>query len=60
MYPNFCRFRRELCKLTLQAERLCKVVPHRIYSMAVHPEENNLLLAVGDKWGNLGMYQHCQ
>jgi len=32
------------------------VVPHRIYSLAVHPMENKLLVAVGDKWGNLGMY----
>jgi hypothetical protein len=23
--------------------------------MAVHPTENKLLLAVGDKWGNLGV-----
>ncbi|PNF25037.1 hypothetical protein B7P43_G06982 [Cryptotermes secundus] len=49
-------FRRELCKLTLQADTICKVVPHRICSMAVHPAENNLLLAVGDKWGNLGLW----
>jgi hypothetical protein len=50
----FCRFRKELSKLTLSEERISKVVPHRIYSMAVHPAENKLLLAVGDKWGNLG------
>jgi hypothetical protein len=35
-------------------ERIAKVVPYRIYSMAAHPSENKLLLAVGDKWGNLG------
>jgi hypothetical protein len=50
----FCRFRKELSKLTLPVERIAKVVPYRIYSMAAHPAENKLLLAVGDKWGNLG------
>jgi hypothetical protein len=59
IYSNFCRFKRELCKLTVPVERICKVVPHRIYSMAVHPTENKLVVAVGDKWGNLGMYQQC-
>jgi hypothetical protein len=55
MYSHLCRFRRELSKLTLSPERIAKVVPQRICSMAVHPTENELLLAVGDKWGNLGM-----
>jgi cell division protein FtsW (lipid II flippase) len=26
--------------------------------MAIHPSENELLLAVGDKWGNLGVCSH--
>jgi hypothetical protein len=58
MYSHLCRFRRELSKLTLSPERIAKVVPQRIYSMAVHPTENELLLAVGDKWGNLGVCSH--
>lgn len=58
MYSHLCRFRRELSKLTLSPERIAKVVPQRIYSMAVHPTGNELLLAVGDKWGNLGVCSH--
>jgi len=50
------KFRRELSKLTLSPERIAKVVPQRIFSMAVHPTESELLLAVGDKWGNLGLW----
>lgn len=53
---DLIKFRRELSKLTLSAERIARVVPYRIYSMAVHPTENKLLLAVGDKWGNLGLW----
>jgi WD40 repeat protein len=49
-------FRRELSKLTLSPERIAKVVPQRIFSMAIHPTGNELLLAVGDKWGNLGLW----
>lgn len=58
MYSYLCRFRRELDKLTLSPERIAKVVPQRIYSMAVHPTGNELLLAVGDKRGNLGVCSH--
>jgi hypothetical protein len=58
MYSHLCSFRRELSKLTLSPERIAKVVPQRIFSMAIHPTGNELLLAVGDKWGNLGVCSH--
>ncbi|PSN55626.1 WD repeat-containing protein 76 [Blattella germanica] len=48
-------FRGSLEKLTLSSENVAKVVPHRVYSMAVHPS-NDLLLAAGDKWGNVGLW----
>ncbi|XP_069686474.1 WD repeat-containing protein 76-like isoform X2 [Periplaneta americana] len=50
------KFRQELCNLSLTEERVAKVVPFRVYSMAVHPSESKLMLAVGDKWGNLGFW----
>jgi hypothetical protein len=58
MYSHLFRFRRELSRLTLSPARIVRVVPNRICSMAVHPTENELLLAVGDKWGNLGVCSH--
>jgi hypothetical protein len=33
-----------------------KVVPDRIFSLAVHPMAEKLLVAVGDKWGRLGLW----
>ncbi len=33
-----------------------KVVPDRIFSLAVHPTAEKLLVAVGDKWGRLGLW----
>ena len=39
-----------------QAENVAKVVPNRIFSMAVHPTTNKLLVAAGGKWGNVGIW----
>ncbi|KAJ4429561.1 hypothetical protein ANN_21730, partial [Periplaneta americana] len=50
------KFRQELCNLTLREEGVLKVVPGHIYSMAVHPSESKLLLAVGNQGGNLGLW----
>ena len=35
---------------------MAKVVPDRIFSLAVHPTESKVLVAVGGKWGGLGMW----
>ncbi len=35
---------------------MAKVVPDRIFSMAVHPTESKILLAVGAKWGGVGLW----
>ena len=37
-------------------ESVCKVVPERIYGLAVHPRSSAILVAAGDKVGNLGLW----
>jgi len=48
----------EFSKLTINPERVAKVVPERIFSVAFHPGEK-LVVAAGDKWGKVGMWD-CQ
>ena len=40
----------------LQPDGVCKVTPSRIFSMAVHPMTSTLLVAAGDKWGAVGLW----
>ena len=35
---------------------VCKVVPDRIFSLAIHPAESKILVCAGGKWGKLGMW----
>lgn len=42
--------------MRITAERVVKVVPYRIFSMAVHPSERKTLICTGDKWGNIGFW----
>jgi len=35
---------------------VAKVTPSRVFSLAVHPGTSKLLVAVGDKWGALGLW----
>ena len=39
-----------------QEELVAKVVPSRIMSLAVNSSTAKLLVAVGDKWGNVGLW----
>lgn len=50
------RFTKALNKLTLRADRVAKVVPDRIFSLAIHPTEDKMLVMAGDKWGKLGFW----
>mmetsp|Transcript_38683 Transcript_38683/g.121184 ORF Transcript_38683/g.121184 Transcript_38683/m.121184 type:complete len:346 (-) Transcript_38683:124-1161(-) len=46
-----------MSKLAIDDEdQVAKVVPDRIYGLAVHPAASALLVAVGDKQGNLGLW----
>ncbi|XP_041367675.1 WD repeat-containing protein 76-like [Gigantopelta aegis] len=49
-------FMEEFKKLNLGENRVIKVVKERIFSLAIHPSENKILVAAGDKWGNLGFW----
>merc|ERR1719234_1877116 len=45
----------EFSKLTINPERVAKVVPERIFSVAFHRGEK-LVVAAGDKWGKVGIW----
>ena len=42
--------------MKITAEQVAKVVPQRIFSLAVHPTETKILAFAGDKWGRLGLW----
>merc|ERR1712123_419192 len=42
--------------LSLSEEQVAKVVPGRIFSLALHPSSNFLIAAVGDKSGHVGLW----
>ena len=35
---------------------MAKVTPNRIFSLTVHPTESKLLIAAGEKWGDVGIW----
>ena len=35
---------------------MAKVTPNRIFSLTVHPTESKLLIAAGEKWGGVGIW----
>ena len=41
---------------SFQDERVAKVTPERIYSLAIHPSVDRLIVGVGDKSGNVGLW----
>merc|ERR1712109_211598 len=47
---------KNLKKLNITAERVAKVVPDRIFSLAIHPSQTKLLVATGGKWGAIGFW----
>lgn len=46
----------ELGALTVKEDDMAKVVPERIYSLAFHPSSTKLLVAAGDTWGKIGLW----
>jgi len=42
--------------LSVSEELVAKVVPERIFSLAVHPSPTTLIAAVGDKGGSVGLW----
>lgn len=42
--------------MKLAEVRVAKVVKDRIFSAAFHPGSSSLLVAAGDKWGKVGLW----
>lgn len=45
-----------LKQLRITADQVAKVTPNRIFSLTVHPTERKLLIAAGEKWGGVGIW----
>ncbi|KAJ7311137.1 hypothetical protein JRQ81_006740 [Phrynocephalus forsythii] len=43
-------------EMALKEDCVAKVVTSRIYSVAIHPSESRTLVAAGDKWGQIGLW----
>ncbi|XP_071500195.1 WD repeat-containing protein 76-like [Diadema antillarum] len=50
------RFAKRLQKMTMKETYLAKVVPERIFSVAVHPTCEKTIVCAGDKWGKIGVW----
>ncbi|XP_072258627.1 WD repeat-containing protein 76 isoform X2 [Pyxicephalus adspersus] len=49
-------YENSLNKMKLRQEDVAKVVPGRISSVAIHPSRSRTLVASGDKYGNVGLW----
>ncbi len=45
-----------LDELAVDEEDIAKLVPERIYSLEMHPADTKLLVAAGDTWGRVGLW----
>ncbi|NWV10934.1 WDR76 protein, partial [Ptilonorhynchus violaceus] len=54
--PDMKRYRESLSSMMLSEENIRKVVKGRVCSMAIHPSESTILVAAGDKWGHIGLW----
>ena len=43
-------------KLKIDEDGVAKVVPERIFSLAMHPAEDKTMVLAGDKWGVVGVW----
>jgi len=50
------RYRSALKNMRITEEKVVKVVKDRIFSAAFHPCSSSLLMAAGDKWGKVGLW----
>ncbi|XP_063304767.1 WD repeat-containing protein 76 [Pelobates fuscus] len=53
---DFKRYVSGLKSMSLLDNGVAKVVRDRIFSVAVHPSESQILVAAGDKWGQVGLW----
>ncbi|XP_066503991.1 WD repeat-containing protein 76 isoform X2 [Hoplias malabaricus] len=54
--PELKRYESVLQKMSIDANAVVKVVKGRIFSAAFHPCSSSLLMAAGDKYGHLGLW----
>ncbi|NWZ73916.1 WDR76 protein, partial [Acrocephalus arundinaceus] len=54
--PDLKRYQESLSSMVLSEENVRKVVKARVCSMAIHPSESTILVAAGDKWGHIGLW----
>ena len=52
IFEDISKMGKGLASLKITPERVAKVVPDRIFSLAIHPTNSKLLIAAGGKWGN--------
>lgn len=50
------RYRSTLSSLKMAEDQVAKVVKDRIFSAAFHPSSSSVLMAAGDKWGQVGFW----
>jgi len=56
IFDNVGSLGKNIKKLKISEERVAKVVPDRIFSLAIHPTQSKVLVAAGGKWGALGFW----
>lgn len=42
--------------MKLTSDQVAKVVPDRVFSVAIHPTRDKVLVAGGGKWGAVGLW----
>ncbi|XP_029431724.1 WD repeat-containing protein 76 [Rhinatrema bivittatum] len=57
---DYQRYRGDVKKMRLQQGSVAKVVKNRIFSLTFLPSENRTLVAAGDKWGQVGVWDVSQ
>nr|XP_054757694.1 WD repeat-containing protein 76-like [Lytechinus pictus] len=50
------KFATQLQKMKTKPQYVAKVVPERIFSVVVHPSVDKTIVAAGDKWGKIGLW----
>ena len=56
IFENIETLKKDIGNLKISDKNFAKVVPFRIFSLAIHPTESKLLVAAGDKWGSIGFW----
>lgn len=56
VFTALCRYQDSLSSMVLSEENIRKVVKYRVCSMAIHPSQSIVLVAAGDKSGQVGLW----